>query len=70
MNIKKISCSQFAGVRDRDITLTPGLNTIYGKNESGKSTLANMLSALFFQTGPGIYGCQLSQRWPEQSSDR
>lgn len=50
MNIKKISCSQFAGVRDRDITLTPGLNTIYGKNESGKSTLANMLSALFFQT--------------------
>lgn len=49
MIIKKISCTQFAGIRDREIVLKPGLNTIYGKNESGKSTMVNLLAAILFQ---------------------
>ena len=49
MKITKISCEQFAGTRDRDISLTDGINLIYGKNESGKSTLVNILSRTLFQ---------------------
>ena len=39
MKLKNISCTQFAGVRDINVNLTDGINVIYGKNESGKSTL-------------------------------
>lgn len=49
MRIKNISCTQFAGVRDYNIALTNGINIIYGKNESGKSTLVNLLSRTLFQ---------------------
>lgn len=49
MRIKNISCTQFAGVRDRNIALTNGINIVYGKNESGKSTLVNLLSRTLFQ---------------------
>lgn len=49
MKIKKISCTQFAGIRDFDISFDDGLNVVYGKNESGKSTLVNLLSRTLFQ---------------------
>lgn len=49
MIIKNISCGQFAGIRDRSIDLDDGINVIYGKNESGKSTLVNLLSRTLFQ---------------------
>lgn len=49
MKIRTISCTQFAGVRDRSVTLADGINVIYGKNESGKSTLVNLLSRTLFQ---------------------
>ncbi len=49
MKLKKISCTQFAGVRDRDISLNDGINIIFGKNESGKSTLVNLISRTLFQ---------------------
>lgn len=49
MKIKKLSCTQFAGVRDRDISFTDGVNVICGKNESGKSTMVNLLSRTLFQ---------------------
>lgn len=49
MRIKSISCTQFAGVRDRNVSFTDGINVIYGKNESGKSTLVNLLSRTLFQ---------------------
>ena len=50
MRIKNISCTQFAGVRDRNVSFTDGINVIYGKNESGKSTLVNLISRTLFQS--------------------
>ncbi len=49
MKIKTIACTQFAGILDRNIALEDGINLIYGKNESGKSTLVNLLSRTLFQ---------------------
>ena len=49
MKIKKISCGQFAGIRDCDISFGDGINVVYGKNESGKSTLVNLISRTLFQ---------------------
>ena len=49
MKIKDISCTQFAGIRDRKVSFEEGINIVYGKNESGKSTLVNMISRTLFQ---------------------
>ena len=49
MKIRNISCTQFAGVRDKSVNLADGINVICGKNESGKSTLVNLLSRTLFQ---------------------
>lgn len=49
MKITNISCTQFAGVRDRNVSFTDGINVVYGKNESGKSTLVNLISRTLFQ---------------------
>lgn len=49
MRIKEIKCEQFAGLRDRDYSFDKGLNLVIGDNESGKSTLVDLLYQLFFQ---------------------
>lgn len=49
MKLTHISCTQFAGIRDRRVDLTDGINVLYGKNESGKSTLVHLLSRTLFQ---------------------
>ncbi|MGN1344821.1 MAG: ATP-binding protein, partial [Traorella sp.] len=49
MKIKNISCSQFAGIRNQSFSFRDGINLIYGKNESGKSTLINLISRTLFQ---------------------
>lgn len=49
MNIKNISCDQFAGLLDMDWSLEPGLNMVIGANEAGKSTLIDLIYYMFFQ---------------------
>lgn len=49
MKIRKISCTQFAGVRDREIAFADGVNVVCGENESGKSTMVNLIARTLFQ---------------------
>ncbi len=49
MKIKTVECSQFAGLYDRKVDFEPGLNLVIGENESGKSTLIDLIYHLFFQ---------------------
>ena len=48
MKIKKIQIQQFGKLKNREISLEPGVNVIYGPNESGKSTLHGFLRGMFF----------------------
>lgn len=50
MKITKVSTTQFAGISDREISFDDGINLIYGKNESGKSTLVNLILKTLFQS--------------------
>lgn len=49
MRIKEIRCDQFAGIHDREYDFEKGLNLIIGDNETGKSTIVDLLYYLFFQ---------------------
>lgn len=49
MKIKKVECDQFAGVQDVDVEFTDGLNLVIGENESGKSTLADLIFQVLFK---------------------
>ena len=50
MRIDKVSCEQFAGVRDLNVEFSDGVNVVYGRNEAGKSTLVDLISRTFFQS--------------------
>ena len=43
MKILRISVKDFAGIREVDVELGPGLNVLYGPNDLGKSTLAEAI---------------------------
>lgn len=49
MKIKKVSTNYFAGISDKSISFGDGINVICGGNESGKSTIVNLISATLFQ---------------------
>lgn len=48
MKIKEVSTRQFAGVRDKKLTLDDNLNVIIGKNESGKSTMVELIYQMLY----------------------
>lgn len=48
MRISRIHITSFGGTRDRTVRMSPGLNVIYGKNESGKTTLKSFITGTLF----------------------
>ncbi len=49
MKLNAVSCTQFAGLRDTNVSFQNGINVVYGKNESGKSTLVHLIARTLFQ---------------------
>ena len=48
MKIKKVECERFAGLRDQEIEFEDGLNLVIGDNETGKSTIVELIYQLLF----------------------
>ena len=50
MKIRELNSEQFAGLRRKEpLRFEDGVNVVFGKNESGKSTLVNLISCLLFE---------------------
>ena len=49
MRIKRVECDQFAGLTGRELELDKGLNIVVGENESGKSTIVDLIYQLLFK---------------------
>ena len=60
MKIKKIKINSYGKLKDKEIDLKEGINLIYGKNESGKSTLLRFIVNSF-------YGISKNKRGKEYS---
>ena len=50
MKIEKIKINSYGTLKNKEINLKNNLNIIYGKNESGKSTLLNFIKNIFHGT--------------------
>lgn len=48
MKINKINILAFGKLKDKEITFSDNLNIIYGRNESGKSTVAAFIEAMLY----------------------
>ena len=48
MKIDRLSCTQFAGIHDLTISFESGINVLLGNNESGKSTIVDLIYQLLY----------------------
>ncbi len=48
MKINRLYLKSFGKFKDKEITLTDGLNVVYGPNEAGKSTIQKFIEGMFF----------------------
>ena len=48
MIIKKLKIRSFGKLRNLEMELTPGINVLYGENESGKTTLHTFIRSMFY----------------------
>ncbi|MDD4200316.1 MAG: AAA family ATPase [Eubacteriales bacterium] len=49
MIINKVSCDQFAGLTNKELAFNRGMNIILGKNESGKTTMVDLIYSLLLE---------------------
>ncbi len=48
MVIRRLKIRNFGKIRDKEVELSPGLNVLYGENESGKTTMHTFIRSMFF----------------------
>ena len=48
MKIERVSCTQFAGIRNYEVSFDKGINVLLGKNETGKSTIVDLIYQLLY----------------------
>lgn len=60
MKINKIKVNAFGKLEDREIELSDNINLVYGKNETGKSTLLKFITNTFYGTSKNKKGRNIS----------
>ncbi len=60
MKIKEIKINSYGTLKEKEINLENNLNIIYGKNESGKSTLLNYIKNIFYGISKNKNGKEIS----------
>lgn len=48
MVIRRLKIKNFRKIRDKDMELSPGINVLYGENESGKTTTHTFIRSMFY----------------------
>lgn len=61
MKIKKLNINSFGKLQNKEIQFGDGLNIIYGKNESGKSTIMHYILSSFYGIGKNKKGREFSE---------
>ena len=60
MKIKNIKINSYGILKNKEINLENNINIIYGKNESGKSTLLNFIKNIFYGISKNKNGKEIS----------
>ena len=60
MHIKKLRINNFGKLQNKEIELKNGINIIYGENESGKTTLLNFITSMFYGINKSKAGREMS----------
>ena len=60
MKIKNIKINNYGNLKQKEINLENNINIIYGKNETGKSTLLNYLKNIFYGISKNKNGKEIS----------
>lgn len=60
MKIKNIKINSYGNLKNKEINLENNINIIYGKNESGKSTLLNYIKNIFYGISKNKNGKEIS----------
>ena len=48
MKIRRLNIKNFGKIHDRTLEFSPGINVLYGENESGKTTVHTFIRSMFF----------------------
>ena len=60
MKINKIKINSYGKLKNKEINLENNINIIYGKNESGKSTLLKFILNIFYGASKNKKGRDIS----------